>query len=101
MASKREQELLEENVRLRQENALLRQKVDLLIKRIFGAGSEKMDAGQLQLLLGGEDEPGTERSEIDWPLGQPEGWSASDIKTTGARVGGGGPTALEGPILPA
>ena len=58
MASKREQELLEENVRLRQENALLRQKVDLLIKRIFGAGSEKMDPGQLELLLGGGDVPG-------------------------------------------
>src|SRR6478735_6023009 len=32
------------------ENQLLRQKVDLLVRRIFGSSSEKLDAGQLQLL---------------------------------------------------
>ncbi len=44
---------LEDYARIRQENALLKQKVDLLIKRIFGAGSEKMDPKQLELLLEG------------------------------------------------
>jgi len=43
---------------LRIENTLLRQKVDLLVKRIFGAGSEKLDPRQLELLLSGGDEPG-------------------------------------------
>ena len=58
MNTLRETKLLEENVRLRQENTLLRQKVDLLVRRIFGAGSEKLDAGQLELLLSGGDGPG-------------------------------------------
>lgn len=38
---------------LRQENALLRQKVDLLVRRIFGSSSEQLDPAQLQLLLQG------------------------------------------------
>lgn len=60
MTPEREQELLkelvkekEENARLRQEIALLRQKVDLLVKKIFGASSEKLDPRQLELLLEG------------------------------------------------
>jgi transposase len=35
---------------LRRENALLRQKVDLLVKRVFGASSEPLDRHQLELL---------------------------------------------------
>jgi len=60
MSAEREQELLrelkerdEKIARLEQENALLKQKVDLLVKRIFGASSEKLDARQLELLLEG------------------------------------------------
>ena len=34
----------------RRENALLRQKVDLLVKRVFGSSSEQMDRNQLELL---------------------------------------------------
>lgn len=34
-----------------QENRLLRQKVDLLVGRVFGSSSEKLDLAQLQLLL--------------------------------------------------
>jgi transposase len=34
-----------------QENALLRQKIDLLVRRLFGSSSERLDAGQLQLGL--------------------------------------------------
>lgn len=35
----------------RQENQLLRQKIDLLVERIFGSSSEQMDQSQLVLLL--------------------------------------------------
>src|SRR6185295_19909668 len=45
------QEQEQELGRLRQENALLRQKVDLLSRRIFGCSSEKLSPDQLQLLL--------------------------------------------------
>ena len=34
----------------RRENALLRQKVDLLVKRVFGSSSELLDRNQLELL---------------------------------------------------
>ena len=34
-----------------QENALLRQKVDALVRRVFGASSETLDPAQLELLL--------------------------------------------------
>ena len=84
---------------LEKENALLRQKIDLLVRKLFGAKSEQLDPAQLLLLLQGLDEPGTERSEIDCRR-QPEGWSGSDIKSPGAR-GRGGPTALDGPIASA
>ncbi len=58
--------LLEENCTLkaalekeRMENMLLRQKVDLLIRKVFGASSEKLDPSQLDLfLLQAEDAPG-------------------------------------------
>lgn len=40
-----------ELVRLRAENELLRQKVDLLLRKFFGATSEKLDPAQLELLL--------------------------------------------------
>ena len=45
------QEQARELTRLRQENALLRQKVDLLSRKVFGCSSEKLSPGQLQLLL--------------------------------------------------
>ena len=38
-------------VEARQEIALLRQKIDLLVKRVFGSSSEELDAAQLELLL--------------------------------------------------
>jgi transposase len=65
MTSPREAELLAElKVRderllaLEKENALLRQKIDLLVRKLFGAKSEKLDPAQLLLLLQGLDEPG-------------------------------------------
>ncbi len=45
------QEQAQELARLRQENILLRQKVDLLSRKIFGCSSEKLSPHQLQLLL--------------------------------------------------
>jgi transposase len=36
----------------RRENALLRQKIDLLVKRMFGSSGEQLDRNQLELLMG-------------------------------------------------
>jgi transposase len=44
-------ETLRQQEALRQENALLRQKVDALARRLFGSSSEQLDPAQLQLLL--------------------------------------------------
>ena len=38
---------------LRQENRLLRERVDLLVRKVFGASSEKLDSNQLLLALEG------------------------------------------------
>ena len=35
----------------RRENQLLRQKIDLLVRRVFGSSSERLDRAQLELLL--------------------------------------------------
>jgi hypothetical protein len=51
-----EARLTEENAALRAENKLLREKIDLLIRRIFGKSSEQLDDGQLMLLLQGGDD---------------------------------------------
>jgi transposase len=48
---------LRQNELLRQENGLLRQKVDALVRRVFGSSSEALAAGQLQLLLQAQPEP--------------------------------------------
>ncbi len=51
-------QLREENARMQTEARLLREKVDALIQRIFGAQSEKLDREQLLLMLQGFDSPG-------------------------------------------
>lgn len=51
-------QLRQENQRLGLENELLRQKVDLILRRMFGRKSEQLDDAQLRLLLGDLDEPG-------------------------------------------
>ena len=43
----------------RQENALLRQKIDLLVRRVFGSTSERLSPGQLELLLALSETPAT------------------------------------------
>ena len=67
--------LTEEVESLRRENKLLREKIDLLVRRIFGKSSEQLDDGQLLLLLQGDDgakkdpassaSPGALEAEID------------------------------------
>ena len=44
-------QLRAENERQSQEIKLLKEKIDLLIRRLFGSKSEKLDAAQLELLL--------------------------------------------------
>jgi len=51
-------ELLDRIAVLEKENALLREKIDILVRRLFGAKSEKLDPAQLLLLLQGLDGPG-------------------------------------------
>lgn len=46
------QQLLDEIARLKQENELLRQKLDLVLRKLFGKSSETLDPAQLELLLG-------------------------------------------------
>ena len=58
MTPEREQQLLDEVARLRQENELLRRKLDLVLRKLFGKSSEALDPDQLELLLGEEPPPG-------------------------------------------
>jgi transposase len=50
---------------LEQENRLLAQKVDLLVRRIFGKSSEALNPAQLELLLGGE-ESSSGKADASW-----------------------------------
>ncbi len=67
------EQLLAENRQLRQEisalkneNKLLREKVDLLVKKVFGSSSEKLDSAQLTLLgLNEETVPGKSDASSD------------------------------------
>ena len=43
---------------LEKENELLRQKIDLLVRKLFGAQSERLDPAQMLFLLQGMNEPG-------------------------------------------
>jgi hypothetical protein len=56
--TRREKELADQLVQCqreltaaRQENLRLRQKIELLVRRVFGASSERLDRAQLELLL--------------------------------------------------
>jgi len=51
-------ELLERIAFLTKENALLREKIDALARRLYGVKSEQLDPAQLHLLLQGLDGPG-------------------------------------------
>ena len=46
-----------ENAQLRQELELLKQKIDALVRRVFGSKSEQLNPAQLELLLTGLEDP--------------------------------------------
>lgn len=52
--AERDERLAAQEIRIH----LLEQKIDALVRRLFGAKSEKLDPAQLLLLLGGIDSPG-------------------------------------------
>ena len=69
----REAELQQRNERLERENTLLRQKIDALVRRLFGSQSEQLDPAQLQMLLQGvENEPAPEPQAPAEPALEPE-----------------------------
>lgn len=72
-AAKQKDEVISQ---LKTENELLREKVDALIRRVFGTSSEKLDAAQLELLLNlprKDDELGKASGcAAAAPLAQPE-----------------------------
>src|SRR5579884_1562768 len=55
----------------RRENELLRQKIDLLVRRVFGSSSEKLDSTQLQLLELPEPAPVQPQPEVQKQLRLP------------------------------
>ena len=77
------QHLQADNQRQAQEIKLLKEKVDLLIRRIFGTKSEKLDAAQLELLLkeadSGKADASTEKVEAS-PI-------VENLKPASKRVG--------------
>ena len=86
------EQALQVNAALQRENQLLREKVNLLVRRVFGASSEKMDAAQLQLLLSGAElvEPAAEpKAEAPKPKPQvPAAAQAQDPAPARNSAGG-------------
>jgi transposase len=66
----REAELLQAVDALRRENELLRQKIDLLVRRVFGSSSEQLDKNQLELLAQSPD--GSAASTVESIVAAPE-----------------------------
>src|SRR6516225_8207392 len=64
---------------LQRENQLLREKVSLLVRRVFGSSSEKLDAAQLQLLLSGA-EPAEPAAEQKAPQPKPQAHASRKAK---------------------
>lgn len=52
----------------RRENELLRQKIDALIRRVFGSSSERLDRAQLELLLQLSEAPDITEQEVLPPV---------------------------------
>lgn len=59
--------LQQESASLRHENKLLREKVNLLLRRVFGSSSEKLDPAQIQMLLSGDQlaQPAAEQQPVE------------------------------------
>lgn len=76
-----EQKLTEEVRILREENRLLRQKLDLVIRQMLGKKNERLDPAQLELLLTGLDQlPGKTEASTG-----PEGLVEAPSKTNKAQ----------------
>ena len=52
MEDKERQDFIAEIARLKQENEFLRQKLNFVLRKLFGKSSETLDPAQLELLLG-------------------------------------------------
>jgi transposase len=76
------EQALQLNAALQRENQLLREKVNLLLRRVFGSSSEKLDAAQLQLLLSGAElaKPAPE-SSVETPKPKPQAPTPRPPKT--------------------
>src|SRR5512136_1779797 len=76
------EQALQLNAALQRENQLLREKVNLLLRRVFGSSSEKLDTAQLQLLLAGAQlvEPAAE-PKVEAPKPQPHAPAPRKPKT--------------------
>ena len=90
MSDAREQQLLEEIARrdeeiarLRAENELLRQKVDLILRKLFSARSETLDVSQLELLL---DPDSTKKDPAADPEDEGPAADTATKKTTAKRT---------------
>ena len=68
------------------ENQLLRQKVDLLVRRVFGSSSEKLDWAQLQLLQLSEAPAGCRTSASCAQPGTPRASPPSTQAHRGCRT---------------
>lgn len=79
MTPEREQQLVDRIALLERENELLRQKLDLVLRKLFGKSSETLDPAQLELLLG--EPPGKAPASLP-PDGAPEEANASSAPRT-------------------
>lgn len=79
MTPEREQQLVDRIALLERENELLRQKLDLVLRKLFGKSSEALDPAQLELLLG--EPPGKVPASLP-PDGAPEEANAPSAART-------------------
>ena len=84
-----EAKLTSEVEALREENKLLREKIDLLVRRVFGNGSEKVDTDQLLLAMEGLEAKKPEASsDAAVALEAEESTKSKPTSTRGKRKGG-------------
>jgi transposase len=75
----------EQIARLTAHISLLEQKVDLLVRRIFGAKSEKLNAAQLELLLLQEDAAGKDPASLEDSAEAGDSWEAEPQRSSPHR----------------